>query len=102
VTRPAVEQLPQLAGHGASANLISFQCGLPLRHLVAPSYMCRKSRGPVPAKQLRLFEHGLRRLLLLVRRVAVLTEEAADDGAHLGASALFHGAEDQSLSIQIF
>jgi len=60
------------------------------------------SRRPVPAKQFRLLQHSLRRLFLLVGRVAVLAEKAADDGAHLGAVAFFHGPEDQTLLIQLF
>jgi hypothetical protein len=42
-------------------------------------------------QRLRLFQHGLGGLLLLVRGIAVSAEDALDDGAEVGADALAEG-----------
>jgi hypothetical protein len=44
--------------------------------------------------ELRLLQHRLRRLLLLVRRVAVLAQDALDEHAELGANVLAQGPVD--------
>ena len=46
------------------------------------------SGGPADGQDLRLFQHGPRRLFLLVRRIAVFSEDALDQHPELGADVL--------------
>src|SRR5690554_2829975 len=68
-----------------------------LNHVRTPNAVkngCQGLRRPLRGEQLRLLDHGLRRLLLLVRRVAVLAQDAADHDAEPCPYVLAHGPVD--------
>ena len=60
----------------------------------AQNWNLETSCRPLPTQKLGLLQHRLGRLLLLVRRVAVLAEERFDDGPHLGPGGLLDGPVD--------
>jgi hypothetical protein len=53
-------------------------------------------------QHLRLFEHCLRSLLLLVGRVAILSQDAFHDDPQLGANVFAHGPVDGNVSLHRF
>ncbi len=58
------------------------------RAFLGENYCCPLHSEGVGADQLSLFQHGLRRLLLLIGRVAMLAQNAPDNHANLRARCL--------------
>lgn len=57
------------------------------------------SANPLGSQQLRLLQHRLSGLFLLIRRIAVLPQYPLHDHPQLGSDAFFHGPVDGDIAL---